>query len=42
MRGTILVHSTRRFACKSSFSETTADEKPLKLDDTEVTREIAR
>ena len=38
----ILEHSIRRFACKSSFSETASDDQPLSSDDSEVAREVAQ
>src|SRR6202008_1131811 len=41
-RDRIREHSIRRFACKSSFSETSADAQSLRPDDSEVTREVAR
>jgi hypothetical protein len=41
-RGTISKHSIRRFACKTSFSETTSDDQPLRPDDSEVAREVAQ
>jgi hypothetical protein len=39
--GTIRRHSIRRFACKSSFSETSPDDQPLMPNDSEVAREVA-
>ena len=41
-RGTMPRHSIRRFACKSSFSETESDDRPLRPDDSEVAREVAQ
>src|SRR4029077_10517000 len=41
-QGTILRHSIRRFACKSSFSETTSHDQPLTSDHPEVAQQLAR